>query len=100
MENGHLQNDLSAEFIVAHAEFIFASQNSRKSSRRPSSLSVTTQKTKCIKSESCKHEAKYKATAHTNPLEDYQTHMLLPLLLVRTKKVEDIEHLLIPMRSR
>ena len=26
MENGRLQNDLSAEFIVAHAEFIFAKQ--------------------------------------------------------------------------
>ena len=29
MENGRLQNDLSAEFIVAHAEFIIASQNSK-----------------------------------------------------------------------
>ena len=26
MENGRLWNDLSAEFIVAHAEFIIASQ--------------------------------------------------------------------------
>ena len=43
MENGRLQNELSAEFIVAHAEFIVASQNSRKGSRQPSSLSVTTQ---------------------------------------------------------
>ena len=68
MENGRLQNDLSAEFIVAHAEFIIATQGSR----RPSSLSVTTQRTKCIKSESCIHLAKYKATAHMDPLEDYQ----------------------------
>ena len=30
MENGRLQNDLSAEFIVAHAEFIIASQNSKQ----------------------------------------------------------------------
>ena len=29
MENGRLQNDLSAEFIVAHAEFIIASQNGK-----------------------------------------------------------------------
>ena len=26
MENGRLQNELSAEFIVAHAEFIIAKQ--------------------------------------------------------------------------
>ena len=55
MKNGRLQDDQSAEVIIAHAEFIIASQNSRKRSRRPSSLSVTTQRTKCIKSESCKH---------------------------------------------
>ena len=75
MENGRLQNDKSAEFIVAHAEFIIASQNSRQSSRRPSSLSVTTQRTKCIENESCKHLAKVaksKATTHMDPLEDYQ----------------------------
>ena len=29
MKNGRLQNDLSAEIIVAHAEFIIASQNSK-----------------------------------------------------------------------
>ena len=29
MINGRLQNDLSAEFIVAHAEFIIAPQNSK-----------------------------------------------------------------------
>ena len=29
MENGRPQNDLSAEFIIAHAEFIIASQNSK-----------------------------------------------------------------------
>lgn len=29
MENGRLQNDLSAEFIVAHAEFIIAKQSGR-----------------------------------------------------------------------
>ena len=34
---------LRAEFIVAHAEFIIASHSCRKGSRRPSSLSVTTQ---------------------------------------------------------
>ena len=81
---------LRAKFIIAHAEFIVASQNSRKSSRRPSSLSVTTQRTKCIKNESCKHLAKVaksKASPLIDPLEDYQTHMLLPLLSLRTKKV-------------
>ena len=26
MENGRLQNEISAEFIVAHAEFIFANR--------------------------------------------------------------------------
>ena len=40
---------LHAGFIIAHAEFIVASQNSRKSSGRPSRLSVTTQRTNCIK---------------------------------------------------
>ena len=30
MENGRLQNDLSAEFIVAHAEFIFAKQGGKQ----------------------------------------------------------------------
>ena len=30
MENGRLQNELSAEFIVAHAEFIFAKQGGNK----------------------------------------------------------------------
>jgi len=29
MKNGRLQNDLSAEVIIAHAEFIIASQNSK-----------------------------------------------------------------------
>ena len=29
MENGRLQNDLSAEFIVAHAEFIIAKQGGK-----------------------------------------------------------------------
>ena len=29
MKNGRLQNDLSAEFIVAHAEFIFAKQGGK-----------------------------------------------------------------------
>ena len=29
MENGRLQNDLSAEFIVAHAEFIIATQGGK-----------------------------------------------------------------------
>ena len=29
MKNGRLQNDLSEEFIIAHAEFIIASQNSK-----------------------------------------------------------------------
>ena len=85
MENGRLQNEISAKFIVAHAEFIFA--NRVASSRRPSSLSVTTQRTKCSKNESCNHEAKYKAPAHMDPLEDYEPHMLLLLLSVRTKKV-------------
>ena len=72
MKNGRLQNDLSAEVIIAHAEFIIAKQISSRSSRRPSSLGVTTQRTKCFKSKSCKHKAKYNATAHMNPLEDYQ----------------------------
>ena len=30
MENGHLQNDLSVEVIIAHAEFIIASQLAEK----------------------------------------------------------------------
>ena len=30
MENGRLQNDLSAEFIIAHAEFIFAKQTDKQ----------------------------------------------------------------------
>ena len=29
MKNGRLQNDLSAEVIIVHAEFIIASQNSK-----------------------------------------------------------------------
>ena len=29
MENGHLQNEMSAEFIIAHAEFIIATQGGR-----------------------------------------------------------------------
>ena len=29
MKNGRLQNDLSAEVIIAHVEFIIASQNSK-----------------------------------------------------------------------
>ena len=29
MENGRLQNDLSAEFIVAHVEFIIAKQGGK-----------------------------------------------------------------------
>ena len=30
MENGRLQNELSAEFIVAHAELIFAKQGGKQ----------------------------------------------------------------------
>ena len=30
MKNGRVQNDLSAEVIIAHAEFIIASQNSKQ----------------------------------------------------------------------
>ena len=30
MENGRLQNEISAEFIVAHAEFIFAKQGGKQ----------------------------------------------------------------------
>ena len=30
MENGRLQNGISAEFIVAHAEFIFTKQGSKQ----------------------------------------------------------------------
>ena len=29
MKNGRLQNDLSAEFIIAHAEFIIATQGGK-----------------------------------------------------------------------
>jgi hypothetical protein len=29
MENGRLQNELSAEFIIAHAEFIIAKQGGK-----------------------------------------------------------------------
>ena len=45
MHNGKWTSadDLSAEFIVAHAEFIITSHSVEKGSRRPSSLSVTTQ---------------------------------------------------------
>ena len=42
-KNGRLQINLSAEVIIAHAEFIIASHGVEKGSRRPSSLSVTTQ---------------------------------------------------------
>ena len=30
MENGRLQNELSAEFIIAHVEFIFAKQGGKQ----------------------------------------------------------------------
>ena len=80
MKNGRLQDDLSAEVIIARG-------NANKQQ--------TTIKFKCYNSEnqmfqerdSCKHETKYNATAHMNPLEDYQTPMLLPVLSVMTKKV-------------
>ena len=87
MENGRLQNDLGAEFIVAHAEFIIAKTRWQISSRQPSSSSVTTQRTKCSKTRVVIMKQKYKAPPHMDPLEDYQPHMLLPLLSVRTKKV-------------
>ena len=81
----HNEKWTSAELL--HAEFIIASQRSSKSSRRPSSLSVTTQEPNSLKNESCKHLAKIRQPPHTDPLEDYRPHMLLPLLSIRTKKV-------------
>ena len=30
MENGRLQNEMSAEFVVAHAEFIFAKRSDKQ----------------------------------------------------------------------
>ena len=94
----HNEKWTCAEWL--HAEFIIASQNSRKSSRQPSSLSVTTQRTKMYQNESCKHLAKYKATTHMDPLEDYQLICFSPFCQEGPKRFEDIEHLLVPMRSR
>ena len=80
----HNEKWTSVEWL--HAEFIIASQDSKKSSRRPSTLSVTTQRTKMYQEQELKTLSKSIATTHMDPLEDYQ-HMLLPLLSVRTKKV-------------
>ena len=86
MENGRLQNELSAEFIVAHAEFIF--ENRVADDHRV--LVFTTQepneaKTRVVNTK--QNITKHKAPAHIDPLEDYKHHMLLPLLSVMTKKV-------------
>ena len=67
----HNEKWTSAEWL--HAEFIIASPSSRKRSSRPSSLSVTTQRTKCIKKTGVVTTwQKDIATTHMDPLEDYQ----------------------------
>ena len=75
MENGRLQNDLSAEFIIAHAEFIIASLNSIYVADDRRVYVLQLKEPNVSKSESCKHLAKVaksKVTTHMDPLEDYQ----------------------------
>ena len=57
MENGRLQNEMSAEFIVAHAEFIFAKGVVKQVADDHRVLVFTTQKNQMKQNKSCKHEA-------------------------------------------
>ena len=66
MKNGRLRNDFMRNLSSHH-------KVADKVADDHQVLSVTTQRTKCIKSESCNHLAKRKiATTHMDPLEDYQ----------------------------
>ena len=91
MENGRLQNELSAEFIIAHAEFIFANRVAKTVADDHRVLVLQLKEPNEAKTRvvSTKQNVAKKniAPAHMDPLEDYQTHMLLPLLSVRAKKV-------------
>ena len=80
MKNGRLPNDFMRNLSSHHKVVEKVADDHQVQVLQPKEPNVS-------KDESCKHEAKYKATAHVDPLEDYQTHMLLPLLSVRTKKV-------------
>ena len=62
MENGRLQNAISAEFIVAHAEFIFAKQGGKQVADDHRILVLQLKEPNEAKNESCKHEAKYSKT--------------------------------------
>ena len=63
MKNGRLQNDLSAEVITAH-ERVNKQQTTIE-------FKCYNSKNQMYQNESCKHEAKYEAPAHMDPLEDY-----------------------------
>ena len=65
MRNGRLWNDFMQNLSSHHKEADKVVDDHQV-------LSVTTQRTKCIKNESCNHLAKKIATTHTDPLEDYQ----------------------------
>ena len=80
MKNGRLQNDLSAEVIIARGNA--NKQQTAIKFKCYNSKNEVYQKARVVST-----RQKYKATALMNPLEDYQTHMLLPLLSVMTKKV-------------
>ena len=75
MENGRLQNEISAEFIVAHAEFIFAKQGGKQVADDHRVLVLQLKepneaKTRVVSTK--QNIAKHKAPAHMDPLEDYQ----------------------------
>ena len=83
MENRRLQNEISAEFI-------FTKQGGKQVADDHRVLVLQLKepneaKTRVVSTK--RNIAKHKAPAHMDPLEDYQPHMLLPLLSVRTKKV-------------
>ena len=55
MKNGRLQNDLSAEVIIAHAEFIIVSQNSKQVADDHQVYVLQLKAPNVSKSGSCKH---------------------------------------------
>ena len=103
MENGRLQNEISSEYIIAHAEFIFAKQGGKQVADDHRVLVLQLKepneaKTRVVSTK--QNIAKHKAPAHMDSLEDYQPICFSPFCQQGPKRFEDIDCLFVPRSSR
>ena len=96
MENGRLQNEISAEFIFAKQGGKQVADDHRVlvlQLKEPNEAKMRVVNTK-------KNIAKHKAPTHMDPLEDYQPICFSLFCQQGPKRFEDIECLLVPRSSR